>query len=376
MNERERYIEALTFGRPDRIPFQPGGPRESTLARWYEEGLPKGKNYMEALYEHLCVEHPKIQPYTSPGIVFSMIPQFEEKVLSHKNGHYVVQDWMGTVVEISDCYDLTYLRYAKDFVTRKYLKFPIDSDKDWEGMQNRYRVDSQGRFPEDFSERCNRLKIRDYPISISFSGPFWQLRDWCGFENLCIMMIEQPEFVDEMSAFWTDFITDMLERMLEFFCPDRVLINEDMAYKAHSMISPQMVERFLMPAYQKWIPKLKKAGCPILEVDSDGYVGELIPLWREAGFNCVSPMEVAAHNDIVEYRRLYGRTMAFQGGIDKRCIAKGGRSIETELQRILPPLLKEGGFIPSCDHGVPHDISWQNFLEYSKLLAKWTGWIK
>lgn len=39
-------------------------------------------------------------------------------------------------------------------------------------------------------------------------------------------------------------------------------------------------------------------------------------------------------------------------------------------------ILKEGGFIPSCDHGVPSDISWQNFVEYSRLLAKLTGLIK
>lgn len=39
----------------------------------------------------------------------------------------------------------------------------------------------------------------------------------------------------------------------------------------------------------------------------------------------------------------------FSGGIDKRCIAKGGRTMENEVFRVLPPLLKEGGFIPSCD---------------------------
>jgi len=30
-----------------------------------------------------------------------MIPTFAEKVLEHKDGHYFVQDWMGTVSEIS-----------------------------------------------------------------------------------------------------------------------------------------------------------------------------------------------------------------------------------------------------------------------------------
>ena len=42
LNARERYIETLTFGQPDKIPFIPGGPRKSTLARWRKEGLDEG----------------------------------------------------------------------------------------------------------------------------------------------------------------------------------------------------------------------------------------------------------------------------------------------------------------------------------------------
>ena len=32
----------------------------------------------------------------------------------------IEQDWSGAIVEISDEYDFTYLRFAKDFVTRKW----------------------------------------------------------------------------------------------------------------------------------------------------------------------------------------------------------------------------------------------------------------
>ena len=34
MTPRERYVQALLFGRPDKVPFCPGLPRESTLAAW------------------------------------------------------------------------------------------------------------------------------------------------------------------------------------------------------------------------------------------------------------------------------------------------------------------------------------------------------
>jgi hypothetical protein len=58
-----------------------------------------------------------------------------------------------------------------------------------------------------------------------------------------------------------------------------------------------------------------------------------------------------------------------------RALARGGKNMEDEIMRVVPPLLKDGGFIPGCDHGVPPDISWQNFIEYTRLLAKLTGWL-
>ena len=67
--------------------------------------------------------------------------------------------------------------------------------------------------------------------------------------------------------------------------------------------------------------------------------------------------------------------MAYVGGIDKRAIAAGGETLRNEVLRVVPPLLKEGGYIPSCDHGVPGDISLENFVEYTRMLAELTGWL-
>jgi len=376
MTERERYRETLLFGKPDKVPFGPGGPRESTLAAWHQQGLPEGKNYYEALLEILGIEPEPSGPRTHPGVSFQMIPIFEEKVLEHKDGHYIVQDWMGAITEISDKYDYTYIRGAKDFVTRKWHRFPVQTRDDWEAMKKRYDPQAPGRFPDDFEERCRKMRDRDYVVSVHFNAPFWQMREWCGMEGLCMFMAEDPEFVDEMAGFWTEFVSQTLAPILERVELDSIGISEDMAFKAHSMISPKMVRRFLVPAYERWVSEARAHGCKIIDMDSDGYVGELIPIWIEVGINVCDPIEVAAGNDIVEFRRLHGNKMAYKGGIDKRAIAAGGDKMRAELMRVVPPLLKDGGYMPGCDHGVPPDISWPNFIAYSRLLAQLTGWLK
>jgi len=375
VNEQQRFRASLAFGRPDKLSLLPGDQRESTLAAWHQQGLPQNVDWYPYLMQTLGIDRQLTQPRVSLGVSFQMIPTFEEKVLEHRDGHYIVQNWMGATTEISDRYDYTYLRAPKDFVTRKWHRFPVQNRQDWEKMKWRYDPHHPGRFPADFDERCEALSDRDYVLRLDINGPFWQLREWCGFEGLCIFLIDEPDFVQEMIEFWSAFVVQVLEPTLNLVEPDYVQIAEDMAYKQHSMISPSMARGFLLPVWEKWVSAMKARGCPVISMDSDGYVAELLPLWVEAGFNCRFPVEVAAGNDIVGYRREYGEQMAYMGGIDKRAMAAGGMEMRDEVLRVVPPLLEQGGFIPQCDHGVPPDISWPNYAEYSRLLAQLTGWL-
>lgn len=154
--------------------------------------------------------------------------------------------------------------------------------------------------------------------------------------------------------------------------PDVVQISEDMAYKAHSMISPAMARRFLVPCYRRWVQAIRGAGCPIVNMDSDGYIADLIPLWIEAGINCCNPIDVAAGNDIVEYRQRFGRQMAYVGGIDKRAMAAGGEALRAEVMRVAP-LITEGGYIPTCDHGVPAEVPYEDRIYYRRRCVELGG---
>ena len=85
MNERGRYCQTLTFGNPDRIPLQPGGPREFTLRAWHEQGLPDDVHWHEYLLNVLGIEAetPSTQ-HVFLDVNFQMIPIFEEKVLERE----------------------------------------------------------------------------------------------------------------------------------------------------------------------------------------------------------------------------------------------------------------------------------------------------
>ncbi len=383
MNSRERNIKTLLFDKPDRIPLQPGGGRESTLERWHAEGLPADvKNYDQYAYRQAGGNLDWPAPHSPAGVGFScefrMMPEFETKVIERRENSQVVQDWKGNICEIGLEYTPEYLggKGSKkfDFVTRRWIKCPVENRADWLEMKKRYDVFSPGRLPENPAERGKMLASRNWFLSQPIYGPFWQLREWLGFENLCVMFYDDPALVGEMIAFWDDFISKLLRRAFEFVVPDCVHVSEDMAYKSFSMISPDMAKKYLLPVWQHWGEIIRGAGVPVYAMDSDGFIGELIPLWIEAGINACDPIEVAAGNDINAFRRKFGRNMAYRGGVDKRAMARGGRTIVDEINRVRP-VIDDGGYIPGCDHGIPPDVSWPNFVEYVRLLAQATGWM-
>lgn len=375
MNARERTLATWRFERPDRVPLTPGGGRKSTLAAWRQQGLPGDIGDYNA-YAYRLAGGTLEWPAGGAGFPVNerMIPTFEEKVIEERPTSRVVQDWKGNVCEIGREFTPEYLRNAIDFVTRRWIKCPVESRADWDDMRRRYDAAEPERLPADAAERGRDLQGRTQVLQIHFSGPFWQLREWVGFENLCTMFYDDPDFVRDMIAFWDDYIARLLRRVLAHVTPDVVHLSEDMAYKSFAMISPAMTREFLLPTWKRWGEIVRGAGVPVYAMDSDGYIGELIPLWIEAGINVCDPIEVAAGNDLPAFRRQFGRHMAYSGGVDKRAMARGGAVIAAEIER-LRPVIDDGGYVPGCDHGVPADVSWPNYVEYVRLLARATGWL-
>ena len=78
MSERERFRAALTFGEPDRVPLQPGQPRESTLRTWHRQGLAEGVDWYGQLMRVLGIAYETpTSPRAELDVSFIMIPTFE-----------------------------------------------------------------------------------------------------------------------------------------------------------------------------------------------------------------------------------------------------------------------------------------------------------
>ena len=79
----------------------------------------------------------------------------------------------------------------------------------------------------------------------------------------------------------------------------------------------------------------------------------------EAGVDILWPIERASE---ISPQGL-GRDLLLWGRVDKRIIAWGPNANSAHLRKFIP-LIEEGGFIPTVDHGGPPDISWDDFRYY------------
>jgi hypothetical protein len=98
----------------------------------------------------------------------------------------------------------------------------------------------------------------------------------------------------------------------------------------------------------------------------------VIPVYQEIGMDVMSPFEVASNCDVVEIGRQYP-SLVMLGGIDKRVMASTKKEIDRHLDYILPTMRKRGGYIPTCDHGVPEEVSLENYLYYRKRCVELGG---
>ena len=79
---------------------------------------------------------------------------------------------------------------------------------------------------------------------------------------------------------------------------------------------------------------------------------------------------MASGVDVVQFGKEHPDIL-ITGGIDKRIIAEGGDVIKRHLEYIMPAMRKRGGYIPTCDHGVPEEVSYENYLLFRKLLKEY-----
>lgn len=356
MNDRQRFLATMNYQHRDRCPMWDFGFWDETLIRWHGEGLPATVTDNAQAARYFGMDDFDI----SCNVHVGLLPEFTREVVREDANYRWVRGADG-VVE----------RWHKHSTTiPEKTEFLLTGRDDWPQYRNRLDPEDPRRVPADYARRLARHRDaeRTYPLQIGAGSLYGVLRNWLGIERLSFLLYDDRPLVEEMVERLAMCILVPLKKALEIarhvgVTFDYAAIWEDICYNRGPLISPSMFRQICGPWYRRITDLLRSYGCNVIQLDCDGRIDDLVPVWLDSGVNCMFPIEVGDWTDPFAMRRRFGRAMLMRGGFDKHILARGPRAIQAEVRR-LTPLVEEGAFIPHCDHRVPADVPLAHYVFY------------
>ena len=296
-------------------------------------------------------------------------PCFEDKVIEDRGEYELVQDFAGRHV-------LCFKGRRSGFMP-EYVDHPVKDMKTWE-ENCKWRMDpnSPERYANMETDMQWRIKRADEGCVVQqcVVGGYMYLRSLMGPEGVLYKFYDEPGLIHDCMKTWFALADRVTAEHQKYVTIDELLLDEDICYKSGPLISPDMMREFLLPYYQQLINNIKsrqidKSRRLFLHVATDGFVYPVLDLLKEIGMDYMSPFEAAAGCDVVEVGKKYP-DLLIRGGIDKRVLASGRDAIDKMIDRIMPVMKKRGGYIPVCDHGVPEEVPFEDYLYFRQRMVE------
>lgn len=330
MDSRERYVRALTFDGPDRVPMMHGG-----LAGIFEV-------YGSAMVELL-------DRYPS-DVLFSPVAQGSDAprgigmfaFLDKSRGH-----WQDREITYDD-WGCGWL-----YLTTDYMGQPVEHPlADWAALETYKPPDPMvgeegvGRMEQAVQEDGHRHFV------YVDGGEVWQRMFFLrGYENLLVDLLEDRPEVYVLRDMVVEWNLKRIYRWLETGVVDAVLIRDDWGTQNALMVRPSIWRRVFKPAYQRIVDAIH-GGQAFAGLHTDGYTLEIMPDLVEIGWDEVNPQ---AHlMDLGELGRCYGGKICFRPTLDHQRILPRGTpdEVKAHVEEVFSALGRSnGGFVgPASVH--------------------------
>jgi hypothetical protein len=322
MNSRERFLQTMGYGRPDRVPYFHEGMEEDVIQEWRRQGLSSGADLYEMFHFDRREEiEPDLEAL--PGL----------------------RRWPSTIS------DLHRLRGALD-------------------------PDERSRLPKRWNNLVSKWRTRNHPLFLRVHRGFFLsmgVEGWKRFTEVMLLTLRDPGFVREAMRIQGEFSARIAERALKEAEFDAAVFTEPIAENRGPLISPKMYEDLVLKSYEPALAVLRRYRVDTVILLTFANIRSLIPSIVKWGFNCLWACEVPQKEmDYRDLRREFGRDLRLIGGIDLDVLRLDKESIKSEVYEKVPPLLADGGFIPLADGRVRKDIPLENYLYYRRLFEEVT----
>jgi len=366
--------------------------------KWRVQGMPSHVQALdwaqltayENLYDHFNVSGMIFSPENpGPGREARLkefcVPPYEKKVLSDDGKTITYINEIGnTLVEISDHVQAKRDDGAQIGSPPHEINFAIKTREDYEGSRHLFVGHSDRRYNKQWLD-ANAGRFRDqtdYVSTLWIHGPFAYLRKLLGTEMAMVAPYEDPEWVRMMLKDHLQTSMEAAAEPIRQIRYDMSLVWEDCCGSTGPFIAPTMFDEEFAWWYREWKDYTKSMGIPWTMLDTDGNPTPLVSRWYENGIDCMHPWEVNSV-DMLKiadefpqynmmggiYKHMFEPSAPEQVG--RFCTADVYEAIDRELERVVKPMRKRGGYFPALDHWAYWAVGYQAYRYYSDKLLEY-----
>ena len=372
MNDRERFLAVVRGESPDYVPIFgfPGAPGVShgamakTHRRLVDTGMPAHVDGCHSLSRRDSVESWQRFWGTTGPLEIDFFPGEPARGIRSKrhvaNGMETIEYETGALTRQLVDNDITYSM-------PEFVRFHVSDAESWEFYRERTTPHRPWN-AEQIDEAARRFDRRERPLAIAVRGTWGAVRDLMGPEAALLAIHDQPELVADIIAHAAGYARTFVFPVIERLRPEIVVGWEDMCYNHGMLISPDAFRRFCVPYYREIGECARGCDVPLVAVDCDGNIMELVPVLLECGVNGTYPLEVKAGNDAVALGAAHPELVLF-GWLEKEALNEGNEALaRREISSKVPGLLAHGRALPNADHGIQPLVTFDGMRRFMTLL--------
>jgi hypothetical protein len=318
MTSRERFLEVMRLGQPDRVPYFEEGVRDEVIHVWKQQGL-SGRRELARRFPSDERERIELDLYPRPDL----------------------EQWPTT-------------------------------EEDLDSFRQHLDPDDHKRFPGQWEKCVRDWKQRESVLTLYVHQGFFLsmgVETWQRFHDVMTLLVHNPRLAKSMMMAQGEFAARLIQKFLKDVTVDAVIFSEPIGGNEGPLISPQMYEDIVLSSYQPVLDVLHRQHVETIIFQTFANARILIPRILNWGFNCLWACEVNIEAmDYHSIRNEFGQDLRLIGGIDLDVLRGSKAVIKKEIQTRVPPLLDQGGYIPLADGRVREDIPFENYCYYRKLL--------
>ncbi len=199
-------------------------------------------------------------------------------------------------------------------------------------------------------------------IACGPGGVLENVMDLVGYENLCIMALEDSELTRDIFDEVGSRLVRYYEICAKYDSVGALISNDDWGFKTQTMLPPGMLREFVFPWHREIVKTIHNAGKPAI-LHSCGNLNEVMD-------DVIDDMKYDAkhsfEDEIIPVEDAYekwGDRIAILGGIDLDFLVRSSKKqIFNRSERLLKQTRKRGGYALGSGNSIPHYVPFENYF--------------